>query len=245
MISSGLITLYLRKASVLLNYSRSFQIHMSHFTHTQDGQNIWQTHLVVPSPRDQVSLCVINGCCQCPHTTFRCCINMKRHWVILGNVVLSFSFFFGAAAHSCGRLTWAAPAGLRQNSKLLISELTWQVTKHSVNSEQHCWFSVAHLLALCCFFSGHFEMCGLQTLPHACRTEAALEDEDRHQLYLYLCCRHTPQWLSSTWRSAPGRGWLYWGRRSRGTGWHSTSPCCLTLDASTWSGCGALPEHCR
>lgn len=157
-----------------------------------------------------------------------------------------FSFsFFGAAAHSCGRLTWAAPAGLRQNSKLLISELTWQVTKHSVNSEQHCWFSVAHLLALCCFFSGHFEMYGLQTLPHACKTEAALEDEDRHQLYLYLCCRHTPQWPSSIWRSAPGRGWLYWGRRNRGTGWHSTSPCCLTLDASTWSGCGALQEHCR
>lgn len=65
------------------------------------------------------------------------------------------------------------------------------------------------------------------------------------RLYLYLCCRRTPRWPFSTWRSAPGPGWLYWGRRNRGTGWRSTSPGCPTLDASIWSARGGPPKHYR
>lgn len=83
----------------------------------------------------------------------------------------------------------------------------------------------------------------LQAAKH-CRMQRA-KTEDRHRLYLYLCCRRRPRWPSSIWRSAPGPGWLCSGRRSPGTGWRSRSPCCLTPGASTWSGCGAPPTRCR
>lgn len=65
------------------------------------------------------------------------------------------------------------------------------------------------------------------------------------RLRSYQCCRRKPQWPSSTWRSAPDLGWPCWARRSPGRDWRRRHLCCLTPGASTWSGCGARPGHCR
>ncbi len=61
----------------------------------------------------------------------------------------------------------------------------------------------------------------------------------------HLCCHRKPQWPFSTWRSEPSLRWLCWGRRSLGKGWRRRSRGCLTLGASTWSGCAAPPERYR
>jgi len=219
---------------------------MSHSTKSQDRQNGSKTHLIA-NLWDQVSLCVINGCCRPTHTTVLHCINLKRHWVILGNVV---RFFFLC----CCSLSWKTDMGSTWRTEAEQYAIDFWINLTGYKALSELWGAVllfvAHLVPLafqdssgckCCRFSHSVTF--IIIITH--KTDAPLEDEDRQQLYLYLCCRRTPQWPFSTWRSAPGRGWLCWGRRSRGTGWHSTSPCCLTLDASTWSGCGALPERCR
>lgn len=94
--SSRAIALYHKNITALrLKYDSLFKTHiMSHSAKLQNRQSGSETRLIA-TLRDQVSLCVINGCCQPPtHTTLLHCINLKRHWVILGNVVLFILYFF-------------------------------------------------------------------------------------------------------------------------------------------------------
>lgn len=64
-------------------------------------------------------------------------------------------------------------------------------------------------------------------------------------LWPYQCCHRKQQWLFSTWRTAQGQGWHGWVKRNPDRGWHRRSPCCLTPDASSGSGCVELPRRCR
>lgn len=61
----------------------------------------------------------------------------------------------------------------------------------------------------------------------------------------HRCYRHTRQWPSSTWGTAPSPEWRSWGRSNPGKGWRKMCPCCPWGDVSIALGCVVPPMHCR